>query len=107
MVDEITPSSGNVFADLGLPDADELARKAALIGSIMRAAQTLGLSQSELARRVNIPQPRLSDLFRGRIKGISTDKLLDAVSRLGSHVRIVVEEHPETAAAGRVELVFA
>ncbi len=102
-----TPSSGNVFVDLELPDAEELSHKAALIGSMMRFAEELGLSQTELARRSGIPQPRLSNLFRGRVEGITTDKLLNAVTRLGRHVRIVVEEHPAPSAAGRVELSFA
>lgn len=97
-------SGGNVFADLGLPDADQLAYKAGLIGSIMRYQQENKLSQSELARLVGIPQPRLSNLFRGKLAGVTTEKLIDACARIGRHVRIVVEEHPSKAAAGKVAL---
>jgi predicted XRE-type DNA-binding protein len=66
-------SRGNVFADLGLPDADDLAYKAGLIGSIMRYGQEHGLSQSALALLVDIPQPRLSNLFAGKMGGITSE----------------------------------
>ena len=97
----------SVFADLGLPDADELATKAGLVGAILRASKEQGLSQSEAAKRVGIPQPRLSNLSRGKVEGISTEKLMAAVARLGGRIRIVVEEHPSAAHAGRVELELA
>jgi predicted XRE-type DNA-binding protein len=100
-------SSGNVFADLGLPDADDLAYKAGLIGSIMRYQQEHGLSQSTLARLVDIPQPRLSNLFAGKMGGITSEKLIKACTKLGRHVRIVIEEHPVGDAVGRVALEVA
>jgi predicted XRE-type DNA-binding protein len=104
---EFEESSGNVFADLGLAGADDLAFKAGLIGSIMRYKEEFGLSQAALAELVDIPQPRLSNLFRGKISGITTEKLINACARLGRHVRIVIEEHPKKAVAGRVELELA
>jgi predicted XRE-type DNA-binding protein len=104
---EFEESSGNVFADLGLPDADDLAYKAGLIGSIMRYGQEYSLSQSALALLVDIPQPRLSNLFAGKMGGITSEKLIKACARLGRHVRIVIEEHPVEAVAGRVELELA
>ena len=75
-------SSGNVFADLGLTQADDLACKAGLIGCIMRYQQEYGLSQSALAVLVDIPEPRLSNLFRGRIEGISCERLFKACAKL-------------------------
>lgn len=104
---EFEDGSGNVFADLGLSDADDLAYKAGLIGSIMRYQREHGLSQSSLAQLADIPQPRLSNLFRGKMGGITTEKLIKACTRLGRHVRIVIEEHPAEASAGRVELELA
>ena len=77
-------SSGNVFADLGLPDADDLAYKADLIGSIKRYQQEHGLSQSALALLVDIPQPRLSNLFAGKMSGITSEKLIKACTKLGA-----------------------
>lgn len=104
---EFEVGGDSVFADLGLPDADELTTKAGLVGAILRASKEQGLSQSETAKRAGIPQPRLSNLSRGKVEGISTDKLMAAVARLGGRVRIVVEEHPEIAHAGRIELEMA
>jgi predicted XRE-type DNA-binding protein len=104
---EFEASSGNVFADLGLAGADDLAYKAGLIGSIMRYQQEYGLSQSALAERTGIPQPRLSNLLRGKMGGITTEKLIKACARLGRHVRIVIAEHPDADAAGRVVMEVA
>lgn len=105
--DEFEESSGNVFADLGLTGADDLVYKAGLIGSIMRYQQEHGLSQSALAQLVDIPQPRLSNLFAGKIGGITSEKLIKACTKLGRHVRIVIEEHPVADDAGRVALEVA
>ena len=104
---EFEASSGNVFADLDLADADDLAYKAGLVGSIMRYQQEFGLSQTALAKLVDIPQPRLSNLFRGKLGGITSEKLIKACTRLGRHVRIVIEEHPGVDAAGRVVMEVA
>lgn len=104
---EFEVCSGNVFADLGLSGSDDLAYKAGLIGSIMRYQQEFGLSQTALAELTGIPQPRLSNLMRGKIGGITSEKLIKACARLGRHVRIVIEEHPKREAAGRVVMEVA
>lgn len=104
---EFEESSGNVFADLGFTGADDLAYEAGLIGSIMRYQQEHGLSQSALVLLVDIPQPRLSNLFAGKMSGITSEKLIKACTRLGRHVRIVIEEHPVKVFAGRVDLEVA
>lgn len=102
-------SLGNVFADIGFdkPTADRLSHKADLVGVLHGCQQERGLSQAAFSRLVGIPQPRLSQLYNGRIAGMSTDKLLDAIARLGGHVTIRVEPHPVAADAGRVELELA
>ena len=106
---EFEESSGNVFEDIGFDKATAagLAHKADLVGVLHRFQQERGLSQSAFARLVGIPQPRLSRLYNGKISGMSTDKLLDAVTRLGGHVTIRVEPHPAPGDAGRVELKVA
>lgn len=102
-------SSGNVFADIGFDEATatRLSNKAELVGALHRAQKERGLGQADFARLVGIPQPRLSKLYNGKISGVSTDKLLDAVARLGGHVTIRIEAHPTPANAGRVELELA
>lgn len=102
-------SSGNIFEDLGFDrsTSDKLAYKAGLV-SILRGIQhERSLSQVAFSRLTGIPQPRLSKLFNGKIAEMSTDKLLDAIARLGGHVAIRVEPHPAKGEAGRVELELA
>ncbi|KQZ76562.1 hypothetical protein ASE06_06800 [Sphingopyxis sp. Root214] len=102
-------SSGNVFEDLGFDSvtADRLTHKAELVGVLHRLQQERDLSQVAFSRLVGIPQPRLSKLYSGKIAGMSTDKLLDAIAKLGGHVTIRVEPHPAPAVAGRVEMELA
>jgi predicted XRE-type DNA-binding protein len=54
----IEPSSGNAFADLGLPNADQLKTKSGLVMEIARAIRRLGLTQEEAGRRMGIPKPK-------------------------------------------------
>jgi predicted XRE-type DNA-binding protein len=62
---EVEMSSGNVFADLGLRDAEKLKIKSGLVIQIIKAVRRLGLSQEEAGRRLGLPQPKVSGLFRG------------------------------------------
>src|SRR5699024_7218951 len=68
---EIERSSGNVYADLGYPDADEMKIKAGLARAIARAIEDRGLTQTEAAKRMGLSQPKVSGLLRGRFRGIS------------------------------------
>jgi predicted XRE-type DNA-binding protein len=102
-------SSGNVFEDIGFDSAtvDRLTHKADLVSVLFRYQQERNLSQAAFSRIVGIPQARLSKLYGGKIAGMSTDKLLGAIAKLGGHVTIRVEPHPEPAGAGRVEMELA
>jgi predicted XRE-type DNA-binding protein len=104
---EVTESSGNVFADLGLPDADELYAKSMLSILIARTIRDRGLTQTEAARLLGTTQPKVSDLFRGRLSGFSLERLFRFLNALGKSVRIQVSESRSTvnAADTRVELV--
>ncbi|MDR2881482.1 MAG: helix-turn-helix domain-containing protein [Azoarcus sp.] len=88
---EIWESSGNVFADLGLPDAEKLKIKTGLIIEIMNAMERLDLTQQEAARRMGITQPKLSDILRGKNFSISERKLMDCLNRLGYDIEIRVK----------------
>ena len=98
--EEITveKSSGNVFADLGLPNPQERAFKADLALCISRAMKAKGLNQTELGHLVGLPQPKVSALVRGRLSGFSIDRLLSILNRLGCTVDVRVREE-ETAEA--------
>ena len=84
-------SSGNVFADLGLPDADKLKIKSGLVVEITKAVRKLGLTQDEAARRMGITQPKVSGMLRGDFTNLSERKLMDCLNRLGYDIEIKVK----------------
>lgn len=88
---KVEMGSGNVFADLGLRDADKLKIKSGLVIEITKAVRRLGLSQEEAGRRMGLPQPKVSGLFRGEFANISERKLMDCLNRLGYDIEIKVK----------------
>jgi predicted XRE-type DNA-binding protein len=90
---EITPSTGNVFRDLGFPraEAEHLLVRADLLIQLQKAIASRGLKQVEVAKVLRVTQPRVSDLLRGRIDLFSTDTLIDMLARLGIGVRLVTK----------------
>ncbi len=102
---EVQRSSGNVFADLGLPDADKLKIKTGLVIEIRKAMQGLGLTQQEAARRMGITQPKVSDMMRGEFSNLSERKLMDCLNRLGYDIEIKVK--PTAAPVGHLLLAVA
>lgn len=99
---EYEMSSGNVFADLGLRDAEKLKIKSGLVIQIVKAARRLGLSQEEAGRRMGLPQPKVSGLFRGDFTNVSERKLMDCLNRLGYDIEIKVK--PSAKRIGHVKL---
>ncbi|WP_413456865.1 helix-turn-helix domain-containing protein [Herbaspirillum huttiense] len=102
---DILRSSGNVFADLGLPDADKLRIKTGLVIQIRKAIRTLGLSQQAAAQRMGIPQPKVSGMMRGDFSNLSERKLMDCLTRLGYDIDIRVR--PAADALGALTLTVA
>lgn len=93
----MTPSSGNVFADLGLEDADDLMAKANLALHIRRIIKARRMTQVQAARLFGLDQPKVSAIINGRLDGFSTDRLIRFLNDLGCDVRISVSDpHPET-----------
>lgn len=90
-----TESSGNIFADLGLPEATTRLAKAELARSISTVIAARGLTQREAARLLQIDQPKISAITRGRLGEFSLDRLLTLVNRLGMDVAITVSPNPE------------
>ncbi len=102
---EVEISSGNVFADLGLPDADKLKLKSGLVSEITKAVRKLGLSQQEAGVRMGLPQPKVSSLFRGDFANVSERKLMDCLNRLGYDIEIKVK--PAAEPVGHLMLAIA
>ena len=80
----------NVLADLGLPDAEELTAKAILAKKINDIIESRGLTQSAAAKRLKIPQPKVSAIRTYKLTGISLERLMQALTALGQHVEIIV-----------------
>jgi predicted XRE-type DNA-binding protein len=99
---KITASSGNVFADLGLPDADQLLVKADLAIEIIRVIEKRGLTQTQAAEMLGVDQPKVSALVRGRIDGFSLERLYRFLNALGRDVEIVVRPAPKGKRPPRV-----
>lgn len=97
---KVTPGSGNVFADLGLPDADELLAKSTLAIHIGRAIKGRGLTQTAAGEIMGIDQPKVSAIVRGRLDGFSSDRLLRFLNDLGHDVDIQVSG-PKPEGRGR------
>ena len=91
-------SSGNVFADLGLPDADEYMAKSELAVRIFKIIKSRRLTQAAAGKLLGITQPKVSALINGRLDGFSTERLIRFLNALGCDVRISVSRpHPRKA----------
>ena len=102
---EVEMGSGNIFADLGLPDAEKLKIKSGLVIEITKAVRKLGLTQEEAARRMGITQPKVSGMLRGDFSNLSERKLMDCLNRLGYDIEIKVR--PATEPLGHLVLAVA
>ncbi|MEW5891290.1 MAG: helix-turn-helix transcriptional regulator [Pseudomonadota bacterium] len=102
---EVETSTGNVFADLGLRDAEKLKIKSGLVIEITRAIRKLDLTQEEAGRRMGIPQPKVSAMLRGDFSNLSERKLMDCLNRLGYDIEIKVR--PAAEPVGHVTLAVA
>lgn len=87
---EVHHGSGNVFADLGLADAEKLKIKTGLVIEIRKAMKIRGQTQQEAAKRMGISQPKVSDMMRGDFTNLSERKLMDCLTRLGYDIEIKV-----------------
>jgi predicted XRE-type DNA-binding protein len=102
---EVERSSGNVFADLGLPDAEKLKIKSGLVFEITKAMRLQNLTQQAAAARMGISQPKVSEMLRGDFGNLSERKLMDCLNRLGYDIEIKVR--PASAPLGHLSLAFA
>jgi predicted XRE-type DNA-binding protein len=87
---EMHRGSGNVYADLGLADAEKLKIKTGLVIEIRKAMRSLVLTQQDAAKRMGISQPKVSDMMRGDFTNLSERKLMDCLTRLGYDIEIKV-----------------
>jgi len=96
---EQEPSTGNVFADLGLADAGEHLIKAGLVVRIDRILRQRKLTQAAAAQLMGIDQPKISALKQGKLSGFSIERLVRFLLLLGRDVEITVKARPRSRSA--------
>lgn len=106
-MNEVVTGSGNVYGDLGLPNAAEMQVKASLAAKIGEIIRYRHLSQMQASEILGMPQPKLSGMLRGQFRGISEAKMLECLNRLGRDVQIVVRKPSRSRVEGRTSVVFA
>jgi predicted XRE-type DNA-binding protein len=94
--------SGNVFADLGLADAEQHIVKAGLVLKIARIIEKRGLTQAAAANAMGIDQPKVSAMLAGQFRGYSVERLMRFLVALGQDVEIVVKPSKRDTAELRV-----
>jgi predicted XRE-type DNA-binding protein len=92
---EFEKSSGNIFADLGLEDAEELFTRAQIGFCVFKILEDKKLKQREIASVLGIAQTDVSHLMNGHFSRFTTDRLLDFLKRLDQKVTIQVSHHHE------------
>jgi predicted XRE-type DNA-binding protein len=97
--ERVIPSSGNVFADMGLPDAVELDTKARLGAAICRIVQRRRLTQAQAAGALGVNQPKVSALLHYKLEGFSVERLMRFLVVLGQDVEIVIRTKPPSRSA--------
>ena len=80
----------NVLVDLSFDDAEELSAKAMLAMKLNALLEAQGLTQTRASKILDMPQPKISAIRNYKLRGISLERLMQALTVLGQHVRIVV-----------------
>jgi predicted XRE-type DNA-binding protein len=99
---DVVPSSGNVFADLGIANPEEKQTKVRLAVAINQIIQGGKLSQTAAARRLKVNQPKVSALSNYQLEGFSVERLMNFVTALDRDVDIVIRRMPKSRKSGRI-----
>jgi predicted XRE-type DNA-binding protein len=102
---DVEESSGNVFADMGLPNPEERLAKADLAVRVAGVIRARRLTQADAARILKIDQPKVSRLLRGQLSGFSTERLMQFLTLLGRDVEIVIKRAPRSRRQGHMRVV--
>ena len=100
----VEPGTGNVFADLGLTDADAHIVKAELVTRIDAIVRQLGITQTEAGRMLGLSQPDVSRLLRGDFREYSLERLLRLLTVLGRDIDIVIRQ-PQSTSSGKLRVM--
>jgi predicted XRE-type DNA-binding protein len=100
-----TKGSGNIFADLGLPNAEEHQLKAALLVQLKRLIAEREMTQTAAAKLIGMKQPDLSKVLRGQFKLVSVEKLMRMLTAFDHDVEITLKPHRKRGEAGRITFI--
>lgn len=100
----VIAGSGNVFADLGVPNPDEELTKTQLAAGIRQVIKRRRLTQVAAASLMGIEQPKVSALLNGRLGSFSSERLMRLLTALGQDVEITGKAKPRNRAHGRIRV---
>jgi predicted XRE-type DNA-binding protein len=103
----ITRGTGNVFADLGYPDAEERQTKLRLALAINEVVARRRLTQAAAAEKLGVNQPKVSALARYKLDGFSVERLMEFLTALDQDVEIVIRQKPRSRSTARILVVAA
>ncbi|HEY4115822.1 MAG TPA: helix-turn-helix transcriptional regulator [Rhizomicrobium sp.] len=99
---KVEMGSGNIFADLGLPDAETHFLKAQIVAEIYRLADARKLTQARAGALMGISQPEVSRLFKGNFREYSVERLIGFLTAFNRDVEIVVKPHRKAGRTGKI-----
>lgn len=103
---KVRESSGNVFADLNLPDAEAHMLKAQIVGKLYSLAQARKLTQTRTGELLGISQPEVSRLFKGHFREYSIERLITFLTAFGHDVEITTKPRASTSLRGTGHITF-
>ena len=101
----VIESSGNVFADLGLPNADEHMLKAQIVVQLRRHIEERKLTQTKAAKLIGMAQPDLSNVLHGRFKGYSVERLMRLLTSFDQDIEIRVQPKTDDSRPARISVI--
>jgi predicted XRE-type DNA-binding protein len=105
--ESVTRGTGNVFADLGFPDAAERQAKVRLAYALNQVVERRKLSQAEAAKALGVTQPKVSALRHYKLAGFSVERLMKLLTALDQDIEIVIRRKPRSRRAARISVVAA
>lgn len=105
--DEVVHGTGNVFADLGYPDAAERQAKLRLAHALNQVLEQRKLTQADAAKILGVTQPKVSALRHYKLAGFSVERLMTLLTALDQDVEIVIRRKPRSRRAARISVVAA
>ena len=101
----VTRGTGNVFADLGFPDAAERQAKLRLAYALNQVLDASKLTQAEAGKLLGVTQPKVSALRRYKLEGFSVERLMNLLTALDQDIEIVIRRKLRSRKAGRISVV--